>query len=78
MSDPPAPPALSHHEILELAVEAAVHPRTIERLYRGEPIRSTTAARITRAADSLELQLPPFRIVGMARPHVHRARRRRR
>lgn len=66
MTELPLPQRLAHHERLELAVEACVHPRTVERVYRGEPIRSTTAARLKRAAQSLGLQLPTLHIAGAA------------
>jgi transcriptional regulator GlxA family with amidase domain len=66
MTNAPVTDRLSHHERLELAVEACVHPRTVERLFRGEPIRSTTAARIKRAAQSLGITLPPLHIAGAA------------
>jgi hypothetical protein len=46
-SPPPDPPALSPHEIREWSVRARVHPNTLARFLRGEPVRSTVLARIT-------------------------------
>lgn len=48
---PPSAPAstLSPHEVRELAVRARVHPTTVARFLRGEPIRSTVRARLTDA-----------------------------
>lgn len=61
--DRPAPdrPALSPHEIREWSVRARVHPNTLARYLRGEPVRSTVLARITDAATASAIAnpLPP-------------------
>jgi hypothetical protein len=46
------------HQRLLIAAKACVHPRTVERCYRSEPVRSTVAARITEAARELQLPEP--------------------
>lgn len=50
--------SLNTHDTLRIAVEACVHPRTVTRAYRGQPIRSTTAARIKQAAAKLGFAVP--------------------
>lgn len=47
------PRPLSAHEKRHLAVEATVHPTTISRYLTGAPVRSTCAARISRALVTL-------------------------
>lgn len=46
---PPDHPSLSPHRVRELAVLAKVHPTTLTRFLRGEPVRSTVHARIAEA-----------------------------
>jgi DNA-binding LacI/PurR family transcriptional regulator len=46
------------HDRRRIAVAALVSPRTVDRAYRGEPIRSMVAARILEATRALGLPLP--------------------
>lgn len=46
------------HQRLQIAVHASVHPRTVLKCYRSEPVRSTVAARVTAAARSLQFPEP--------------------
>lgn len=46
-------PALTAHERRRLAVEAAVHPATVERYLAGAPVRSTCRSHIERALVAL-------------------------
>jgi DNA-binding LacI/PurR family transcriptional regulator len=56
----PAPLAApSAHDRRRIAVAALVSPRTVDRAYRGEPIRSMVAARILEATRALGLPEPP-------------------
>lgn len=48
-NSPGAPPALTPHQVRELAVLARVHPNTVVRFLRGAAIRSTVCARIVDA-----------------------------
>lgn len=47
------------HDERRLAVLASVCVQTIRRAYAGLPIRTTTAARIARAARVMRLSVPP-------------------
>lgn len=47
------------HDRRRIAVAAAVDTRTVERWLRGDPIRSTVAARIAQALDELRLDVKP-------------------
>lgn len=49
---------LSLPDMMRIAAEAIVDLRTVERTYSGAPVRSTTFARITKAAHLLRLPLP--------------------
>jgi hypothetical protein len=44
---------------LRLAVEAGVHPDSLRRYLRAEPVRTLTARRIEEAARRLGMSLPP-------------------
>ena len=55
MNTPATPTA---HDRRRLAVEAGVHPRSVDRAYQGLPIRSTSATRIVEAARALGLPAP--------------------
>jgi DNA-binding LacI/PurR family transcriptional regulator len=61
---------LSAHDRIRLAAAAVASPDTVERYYRDPTsVRSTSAARIERAARELGLPLPtPHRD---AEPHEH-------
>ena len=55
---PPTVTRLSAHNVMRIAVYGFTHPRTVRRAYRGDPVRSTTAARIIDAAQKLGLPEP--------------------
>jgi hypothetical protein len=50
---------LSAHDIRRLAVAAFCAPRTVRRAYRGEVVREISVLRISDAANTLGLPLPP-------------------
>jgi DNA-binding LacI/PurR family transcriptional regulator len=50
----------SRKDILRIAAEASVDPRTVRSTYDGsKPTRELTLARITEAAKKLKLPAPP-------------------
>lgn len=53
---------LDAHQRLQLAMEASVHPRTIERAFRGKAIRPAIAHRIRRACSSLGFTCPTLKV----------------
>lgn len=55
----PKPIVLSAHDVRRICVTGEIHPGTVQRAYRGEAVRSTSLARIVRAARALDLPLPP-------------------
>lgn len=58
------PSHLTRYQRLELALEACCDERTVVRALRGEPVKSTTARRILRAAIGLGIKLDPIRVQG--------------
>lgn len=46
------------HDVRRIAVESCTDPRTVNRYLRGEPIRSTTSARIAAALAKLGIPVP--------------------
>lgn len=62
------PPRLEAHQKLQLAVEAGVHPRTVDRALRGQAVRSTVAARLRKASTELGFPLPELKIASGWRP----------
>lgn len=51
--------SLTPHDRRRVAVVACIDTRTVERWLRGEPIRSTVAARIALALNELRLDVNP-------------------
>jgi DNA-binding LacI/PurR family transcriptional regulator len=49
----------SRKDILLIAAEASVDPRTVRTVYDNKPTRELTLARINAAAKKLKLPLPP-------------------
>lgn len=58
MSDHKLPIAPDAHQIRQIAVQAGVHPRTVDKCYRSKPVRSTVAARVRAAAELLRFPAP--------------------
>jgi DNA-binding LacI/PurR family transcriptional regulator len=54
----PVGATVTAHDRRRIAVAALVSPRTVERAYRGDPIRSMVATRILHAARTLGLPAP--------------------
>jgi DNA-binding LacI/PurR family transcriptional regulator len=50
--------SISPHDLRRIAATGVLFPRTVERFYKGLPVRSTTRARIEQAARELGLPLP--------------------
>ncbi len=46
------------HQRLQIAVHACVHPRTVLKCYRSQPVRSSIAARVVAAARTLQFAEP--------------------
>lgn len=57
---PPRRPRLpiTPHQVIELAARAHCATRTLERCYRSQPVRSTVAERVCKAARELGLPEP--------------------
>lgn len=55
---------LTRYQRLELALEACCDERTVIRALRGDPVKSTTARRILRAAKGLGIKLDPIQVQG--------------
>ena len=49
---------MTHAEIMQVALEARCHSRTVERLIKGEPVRAVTKHAIREAARKLGLEMP--------------------
>ncbi len=45
-------------EVMQLAAAAGCDPRTVLRVFGGEPVRALAAQRIREAADKLKIKLP--------------------
>lgn len=58
MTDPKLPRIPDAHQRLQIAVQASVHPKTVLKCYRSEPVRSTVAARVRAAAELLRFPAP--------------------
>jgi len=43
----------------QIAARAVVHPRTVEKAYKPQPVRSSVAQRIAEAARALQFPEPP-------------------
>ncbi len=50
---------LTTTDVIRLAAQATLHPRTVERCYGGAPATESTRARLRAAALALALPLPP-------------------
>jgi hypothetical protein len=50
---------LSRKQVLQLAAEAQVDPRTIENIYKGEPSKGLVRSRVEEAAKKLKFVAPP-------------------
>lgn len=50
---------LTRDDVLRLAIEASVDPRTVRNAYAGKAIRELTYVRIFNAAAKLKLAKPP-------------------
>jgi hypothetical protein len=59
MITPQNRPTLTAHSVRQIAVEAVCSERTARRLYAGLPVRQTSALRILRAIEALDLPSPP-------------------
>lgn len=46
------------YQRLQIAVHAGVSPKTVNKAYKGKPVRSSIAARIVAAAQLLRLPAP--------------------
>lgn len=55
---------LDAHQKLQLAMEASVHPRTIDRAFRGKAVRPSIAHRIRRACTALGFTCPTLTVAG--------------
>jgi len=53
---------LDGHQKLQLAMEASVHPRTIDRAFRGKAVRPAIAHRIRGACSRLGFNCPVLTI----------------
>jgi len=49
---------LSPHLRRQIATKALVEPKTVDKCYRGKPVRETTALRVVAAAQELGIPLP--------------------
>lgn len=58
MSEPKLPRMPDAHQRLQIAVQASVHPRTVLKCYRSQPVRSNIAARVRAAAELLRFPEP--------------------
>ena len=51
--------ALTRHEVLKIAAEAQVDPRTVEKIYEGRASKGLVRERVIVAAKKLKLVAPP-------------------
>jgi hypothetical protein len=59
VTKPQNPAAPTAHDIRKIAVAAVCAPRTVQRLYDGKVVRQTTAVRVLRAIQELDMPPPP-------------------
>ena len=52
------------HQRLQLSVASLVHPKTILKCYRSQPVRETVALRVCKAARDLGIPEPACVIAG--------------